>query len=162
VLDLKRIRDDPEGAKAALARRGAAEDVDELLALDERRRELLPEVEGGRARQNEASNAIAEAKREGRDADAEIAAMRELAAEIKRLEGELGEVESRRDELALTLPNLPDPDAPEGEADEAVVLREVGKRPEFGFDVRDHVELGERWGVIDIGPRGRPGRASRT
>ncbi len=156
MLDLKRIRDDPEGAKAALARRGAADEVDELLALDERRRELLPEVEGGRARQNEASDAIAEAKREGRDAEAEIAAMRELAAEIKRLEGELGEVESRRDELALTLPNFPDPDAPEGEADDAVVLREVGERPEFGFDVRDHVELGERWGVIDIE------RAART
>jgi seryl-tRNA synthetase len=108
-------------------------------------------VEGGRARQNQASDAIAEAKREGRDADAEIAEMRELAAEIKRLESELSEVERRRDELALTLPNLPDPDVPDGETDEdAVTLREVGKRPSFDFEVRDHVELGAEHGLIDI------------
>ena len=151
MLDLKRIRDDPEAIKAALARRGAADAVDGLLALDERRRELLPRVEGGRARQNEASEAIAEAKREGRGAEAEIAEMRELAAEIKRLEGELAEVERERDELALTLPNLPDPDAPEGETeDDAEVLREVGERPAFEFQVRDHLELGERWGLIDM------------
>jgi len=151
LLDLKRIRDDPEAVKAALARRGAAGAVDELLRLDQRRRELLPRVEGGRARQNEASEAIAEAKREGREAEGEIAEMRELATEIKALEGELAEVERERDELALTLPNLPDPDAPEGETEEdAAVVREVGERPSFEFEVRDHLELGERWGVIDM------------
>jgi len=121
------------------------------LRLDARRRELLPEVESGRARQNKASDAIAEAKREDRDADAEIAEMRELASEIKRLEGELAEVERARDELALTLPNLPDPAAPDGETDEeAVTLREVGERPSFDFEIRDHVELGAEHGVIDI------------
>ena len=151
MLDLKRIREDPEAIKAALARRGAAEAVDELLAVDARRRELLPEVEGGRARQNKASEAIAEAKREGRGAEAEIAEMRELAAEIKRLDGELAEVEARRDELALSLPNLPEPEAPDGETEEdAVALREVGERPSFEFEVRDHLELGERWGWIDM------------
>jgi seryl-tRNA synthetase len=61
VLDLNRIRDDPEAVKAALARRGEAAAVDELLRLDQRRRDLLPQVEGRRARQNEASDAIAEA-----------------------------------------------------------------------------------------------------
>ncbi|HEX2435060.1 MAG TPA: serine--tRNA ligase, partial [Solirubrobacterales bacterium] len=151
MLDLKRIREDPDAVKAALARRGAADAVDELLELDARRRELLPEVEGRRARQNEASDAIAAAKREGSDAETEIAEMRELAAEIKRLEGELAEVERRRDELALSLPNLPDPEAPDGDSEEdAVTLREVGERPSFEFEVRDHLELGERWGWIDM------------
>jgi seryl-tRNA synthetase len=151
LLDLKRIRDDPEAAKAALARRGVGEEIDELLTLDARRRELLPQVEGGRARQNEASEAIAAAKREGRSAETEIAEMRELAAEIKRREGELTEVERKRDELALTLPNLPEPEAPEGETEEhAEVVREVGERPSFEFQPRDHLELGERWGLIDM------------
>ena len=151
MLDLKRIRDDPDAVKAALARRGAADAIDRLLELDERRRELLPQVEGGKARQNKASEAIAEAKREGRDADEEIAEMRDLAAEIKRLEGELDGVESERDELALTIPNVPEPEAPDGETEEdAAVLREVGERPAFDFEVRDHLELGERWGVIDM------------
>ena len=108
-------------------------------------------VEEGRARRNEASDAIARAKREGEDAEAEIAAMRELGAEIKRLEGELAEVEAARDELAATLPNIPDPEAPDGETeDDATVLREVGERPEFGFKPRDHVELAGELGLIEI------------
>jgi seryl-tRNA synthetase len=151
VLDLKRIREDPEPARAALARIGADGDLDELLRLDERRRELLPEVEGLRADRNEASDAIGLAKREGRDADDEIARMREVSGRIKELESELADVESERERLALTLPNLPHPDAPDGDTDEdAVVLREVGERPSFDFEVRDHLEIGRALGLIDM------------
>ena len=151
MLDLKAIREDPEAARAALARRGAAESLDELLRLDARRRELLPEIEDGRARQNKASEAIAEAKRGGGDAEAELAEMRELAPRIKQLEAELGEVEAALEELAAQLPNLPDPDAPDGMTEEdAVVLREVGELPEFGFEPRDHLEIGTSLGLIDM------------
>jgi seryl-tRNA synthetase len=151
LLDLKAIREDPEAARAALARRGAADSLDELLRLDARRRELLPEIEDGRARQNKASEAIAEAKRGGGDAEAELAEMRELAPRIKQLEAELGEVEAALEELAAQLPNLPDPDAPDGMTEEdAVVLREVGERPEFGFEPRDHLEIGTSLGLIDM------------
>ena len=151
MLDLKAIRQDPEAARAALARRGAAESLDELLRLDARRRELLPEIEDGRARQNKASEAIAGAKRGGGDAEGELAEMRELAPRIKQLESELGEVEAALEELAAKLPNLPDPDAPDGMTEEdAVVLREVGERPEFGFEPRDHLEIGTSLGLIDM------------
>jgi seryl-tRNA synthetase len=152
VLDLKRIREDPGPARAALARRGVAEQLDELLALDARRRELLPEVEERRARRNAASDAIAEARRAGEDAAAAIAEMRELGAELKRLEGELAEVEERRERVGVLLPNLPDADAPEGETEEdAVVLREVGEPPEFDFEPRDHLDLGTAGGMIEMG-----------
>jgi seryl-tRNA synthetase len=151
LLDLKAIREDPDAARAALARRAAAESLDELLRLDARRRELLPEIEDGRARQNKASEAIAEAKRGGGDAEAELAEMRELAPRIKQLESELSEVEAALEELAAKLPNLPDPDAPDGMTEEdAVVLREVGERPEFGFEPRDHLEIGTSLGLIDM------------
>ncbi len=150
MLDLKRIREEPEAARAALARRGAAESLDELLALDARRRELLPRVEEGRARRNEVSDEIAAAKRSGEDAEGRIAEMRELGGEIKRLEGDLAEVETRRDELAATLPNLPHPDAPDGGEDDAVTLREVGERPTFDFEIRDHLDLGLKHGWIDM------------
>jgi seryl-tRNA synthetase len=151
MLDLKRIREDPEPARAALARRGAAGDLDELLRLDARRRELLPGIEERRARRNEVSEAIAEAKRSGEDAEAEITAMRELGAEIKSLEAELTQIESARDELAVKLPNVPDPAAPAGETEEdAVVLREVGERPRFDFPPRDHVELAGALGLLDL------------
>jgi seryl-tRNA synthetase len=151
VLDLKAIREDPDAAHAALARRGAAESLDRLLELDARRRELLPRIEEGKARQNRASDAIAEAKRSGGDAEAEIAEMRELAPRIRQLEADLAEVEAARDELAAQLPNLPDPEAPDGMTEEdAVVLREVGQRPEFGFEPRDHLEIGTALGLIEM------------
>jgi seryl-tRNA synthetase len=108
-------------------------------------------VESRRAAQNEASDEIAARKQAGEDAGDVIARMREVAAEVKRLEAELSEVESARDELAATLPNLPDPDAPEGETDEdAVVLREVGDRPQFEFEPRDHLDLGVAHGWIEM------------
>jgi seryl-tRNA synthetase len=125
--------------------------VDELLRLDARRRELLPEIEGGRARQNEASDAIAAKKRAGQDAEPQIAAMRELSARLKRLEAELAEVEAARDQIAATLPNLPDEAAPDGMSEEdAVVLREVGERPELDFEPRDHLEIGTELGLIEV------------
>jgi seryl-tRNA synthetase len=150
MLDLKQIREDPDSARAALARRGAADALDELLAADSRRRELLPEVEARRARRNEASDAIAEAKRGGGDAAEQIAAMRELGAELKSLEAELSEVEERRDELGAGLPNLPSPEAPDGDEEDSVVVREVGEKPEFDFEVRDHLDLGVENGWIEM------------
>jgi len=151
VLDLKLIRAEPERVKEALARRGAAEEVDELLRLDTRRRELLPEIEQGRARQNEASEAIAAAKRSGGEPEEAIAEMRELAGRLKVLQAELAEVEQQRDALAARLPNLPDPEAPDGMTEEdAVVVREVGERPEFDFEPRDHLEIGTALGVIEM------------
>jgi len=150
VLDLKAIREDPAPAREALARRGAADALDELLEIDVRRRELLPRVEEGRARRNSVSDQIAQAKRSGDDAEGPIAEMRELGAEIKRMEAELSDVEARRDELAVTLPNLASPDAPDGEEGDGVTLREVGDVPEFGFDVQDHLDLGVRNGWIEM------------
>jgi seryl-tRNA synthetase len=151
MLDLRAIREDLEPARSALARRGAADELDEVLKLDARRRELLPEIEAGRARQNEANDAIAEAKRSGGDAEAAIAEMRELAGRIKGQEAELREVEERRDEVAARLPNLPEPEAPDGlTEDDAVTLREVGERPSFDFEVSDHLEIGTDLGLIEI------------
>ena len=150
LLDLRRIREDPAPVRAALARVGADGDLDRLLELDARRRELLPEVEGLRAERNEASDSIGAAKREGGDAADAIGRMREVSARIKALEAELETVEADRAGLAATIPNPPDPDAPDGETDEdAVVLREVGERPRFGFEVRDHLDIGRALGLIE-------------
>jgi seryl-tRNA synthetase len=86
--------------------------------------------------------------------------MRELGAQIKELEAELAEVEGAMDELAARLPNLPDPDAPEGETeDDAVAIREVGERPTFDFEVKDHLELGLEHGWIEME---KAGEASGT
>jgi seryl-tRNA synthetase len=153
MLDLKAIRSDPERVKAALARRGAAEQVDELLALDARRRELLPEVENAQAERKTLSKQIGERKGAGEEAEAErlMAAVAALKERVEAARAELEEVEARLAELGPTLPNIPDPDAPEGMTEEdAVVIKEVGKPPEFGFEPRDHLEIGTELDLIEM------------
>ncbi len=151
MLDLKLIRSDPERVKAALARRGAADGVDELLALDARRRELLPRIEGAQAERKTISKRIGEAKQQGGDAGAEMEAVQRLKDEIESGKAELAGVEADLERVAAGLPNLPDPDAPEGMTEEdAVVMREVGDRPELDFEARDHLEIGTELGLIDM------------
>ena len=146
MLDLKLIRSDPDLVRAGLERRGAAGELDRVIELDARRREILPGLEEARGSRREASERIGEAKREGREAEAEMAEVRKMKVRIEELEAELATVEAELDGLVAELPNLPDLEAPEGsEEADAVVLREVGERPEFEFDPRDHIELaGER------------------
>ena len=151
MLDLKLIRSDPERVKAALARRGAAEQVDQLLALDARRRELLPQVESAQAERKTLSKQIGEAKGAGEDAEELMATVQGLKDQIESGKEELEQVEGQLDELAVSLPNIPDPDAPEGMTEEdAVVLREVGERPDFDFEPRDHLEIGTELGLIEM------------
>ncbi len=130
MLDLKEIRRDPEPVRAALARRGAAGTLDELLALDARRRELLPRLEELRAKQNAANDKIAEAKRSGGDASAAIEEMRGVAAEVNELQAEVGSVEEKLESVQAGVPNPPDPTSPEDDE----VGREVGEPGAAGRD----------------------------
>jgi len=151
MLDLKLIRSEPERVKQALARRGAADAVDELLALDARRRELLPEIEGAQAERKSLSKRIGEAKQRGEDAAEPMAAVQELKRTIESGREELERVEAELERVAAALPNLPDPEAPDGMSEEdAVVLREAGERPRFDFEPRDHLEIGGELGLIDM------------
>jgi seryl-tRNA synthetase len=138
VLDLKVIRRDPAPVRAALARRADGSDarLDAALALDARRRELLPEVEALRARRNEASGRIAAAKKAGEGAAAAIAEMQEVSRRTKALGEELAAVEAELGAVLAGLPNPPDPSA----ADADTVVRE----PAAGAPLRegrDHLEL---------------------
>ena len=151
MLDLKLIRSDPERVKAALARRGAADGVDELLALDARRRELLPEIENAQAERKTLSKQIGEAKQRGEDAAGPMGEVQALKERIESGKAELERVDAELERVATALPNLPDPDAPEGMTEEdAVVLREVGEKPSFDFEPRDHLELGTELGLIEM------------
>jgi seryl-tRNA synthetase len=136
VLDLKAIRRDPEPVRAALARRrdGSDQRLDDALALDAKRLELLPEVEALRARQNEASQGIARAKKAGEDASQAIAEMQDVSRRAKALGEELSGVEAELETALATLPNPPDPTA----ADTDTTLREVGDATKSGAD---HLEL---------------------
>jgi seryl-tRNA synthetase len=123
--------------------------------VDERRRELNTRIDAVRAEQNKLSGEIEEAAKAGKAGDPEFAEVREkssaLKSELKELEPQLGELDERREELLVSLPNLPDPEAPDGETEEDnVTLREVGEAPKFGFEPLDHLELGLRHGWIEM------------
>jgi seryl-tRNA synthetase len=155
TLDLKQIRRDPEATREALARKGSAEQIDELLSVDERRRALNTRVDEGRAEQNKLGEQLKRAASEGGTDDPEFVKLREastaLKEELKGIEPELDELQARQDELLAQIPNPPDADAPEGMTEEdAEVLREVGERPRFDFKPLDHLELGERHRWIDM------------
>ena len=143
MLDLKALRQDPDAARVALARRGqeVADALDRALRLDARRRELLPGLEELKAAKNAESKRIAEVRREGGDASEAIAAMKELGEREKALEAEVRAVQEELDSTLVTLPNLPD----ESAAGEDTVLREVG---EAGGAGRDHLELLD--GLVDL------------
>jgi seryl-tRNA synthetase len=143
VLDIRLIRRDPDAVRAALARRGESDVsvLDQVLALDVRRREILPRLEGLRAEQNAANQAIAAAKKSGDGADAAIAKMRAVAGEAKALGEELAQVDGELTPALAALPNLPE----ESAAPQDTVVKEVGEPWVPSFEVRDHLTLaGER------------------
>src|SRR3954451_24624428 len=140
VLDLRAIRRDPEAVKSALARRSPdlAARIDELLAADEVWRAATAAAESLRAEQKQASEAIGAAKARGEDAADALARVKELSATVKERVEEARAAEERLQAILVTLPNLPDPSAP----DEDTTIREVG---EAGREGKDHLDLaGER------------------
>ena len=139
MLDIRLIRRDPDAVRAALARRGESDVsvLDQVLALDVRRREILPRLEGLRAEQNAANQAIAAAKKSGEGADEAIAKMREVAGEAKALTEELAQVDTELGPALAQLPNLPE----ESAAPQDTVIKEVGEAWVPGYEVRDHLTL---------------------
>ena len=148
MIDLKLLRDDLDSVRKAYARRGGVPQLDEVVALDQRHRQLLADVERVRAEHNKASRAIASASANTRPAA--IAEAKVLADRLKELEPELERAGSELATKAAYLPNLPDDSVPEGLSDqENVVAREVGEKPTFDFPPLDHAGLGRRLGIFD-------------
>jgi seryl-tRNA synthetase len=143
VIDLKAARQDPDGFRAALARREAEKDFDELLAADARWREATEYAESLRAEQKKASKA-----KPGPD---ELARLKELSARIEMAMRQQADAAQYRDEVLARIPNLPDPTAADGmDEEDAQFVRDWGQRPEFGFEPKDHLELGSARGWIDM------------
>ena len=151
MLDVKMVRTDPDAVRRALERRGdPTSSLDEFLAVEERRRQVLTEVESRRAERKRASDEIAAVKKAGGDAGEAIAAMRALGDQIKEYEAALAETEERLKVMLLELPNIPLPDVPDGGEEDSVVLRTVGEPRQFDFAPKDHLDLGLALDLIDM------------
>jgi seryl-tRNA synthetase len=143
VIDLKTARQEPERYRAALARRGAAEDFDALLEADRLWRALTEQADNLRARQRKSSKSA--------PTPDEIEALRKLKADLAVVEEQLGAAEQQRQILLDTIPNLPDPTAADGMAEEdAQVVRTWGEPPQFSVPPRDHLEISSPAGWIDM------------
>jgi len=141
VIDLRAARTDPQPLRAALARKGAGELFDELLAADRAVLDLQPRVEELRSKR----------KLKGKPTPEQLAELERVKAELQRLEADLGAAEARRKELLARVPNPPADDTPDGFTDEdAVEVRRVGEPPAFDFPVRDHLDLAQAFGWIDM------------
>jgi seryl-tRNA synthetase len=149
MIDPRLLRDDLAATAAALARRGFhRDDLVRLRELDDRRRSLVAEVDQARADQGSASRLIGRASADERSALIEQAtALKERVAE---LEAQLAEAEAAHARAFARVPNLPHPAAPDGVEGDGVVVREIGKKPTFDFTPRDHVDLLEPSGAIDL------------
>ena len=151
MLDVKLVRSNPEEVRRALQRRGSStESLEKFLSVEEERRRLTTEVERRRAARNQVTEEIARLKREKQPADEKIAAMRAAGDEIKAMEAQLAEAELRLRDILLDIPNIPLDDVPDGGEEDSVVLREVGERPTFDFEPKDHLDLGLALDVIDM------------
>ncbi len=150
MIDLNLIREQPALVKEAMAKLYAEAPIDEILALDARRRALLVEVETLRAERNRVSKEIPR-MRDREEREGLIAAMREVAGRIDALDGELGPVEQELHALLLQVPNMPDESVPVGpDESENLVVAEHGARPAFAFEPQPHWELGPALDIIDF------------
>ena len=153
VLDIRRLRSEFDIVKSALGRRGAqglADALDEMLALDGRRRVALSEVNDLKAQRNEVSKEVGRIKRDGGEAGQMIVEMREVGARISELDEEVGRVEERILELLLLTPNLPLDEVPSGGVEQNEIVRVVGSPPEFDFEPQPHWDLGSSLGLLDL------------
>ncbi|MBQ5777206.1 MAG: serine--tRNA ligase [Oscillospiraceae bacterium] len=152
MLDIKVIRENPEKVKAALNRRckDYSADVDRVLELDARRRDIIGKSESIKAAQNAESKKIPLLKKAGEDTAPLFAELKKLADEIKELDAELKTVEDELNTALLVIPNTPNDSIPDGpDSDSNLEVRKVGTPREFDFEPKAHWDLGEDLGILD-------------
>lgn len=150
MLDIKFIRENPEKVKEACEKKLIEVDINRLLEIDEKRREVLQEVERIRSQKNEASDTIAKSKLDS-EKKGIILKMKGLDKRNERLDKSLKMLTKECDDLMIQIPNIPFDDVPVGKDEtENVVEREIGEKPKFDFKFTDYLELAEKLDLIDV------------
>ncbi|MDD6526668.1 MAG: serine--tRNA ligase [Oscillospiraceae bacterium] len=152
MLDIKLIRENPDLVKAAMKTRNKDMDaaVDEIIAIDGKRRELSAKKEALKAKQNAASKEIPKIKKEGGDISAIMAEMNAVKAAIKEDDDELAELEAKQKSLIYEFPNIPSPTTPLGKDDsENVEIRRFGEPTKFDFEPKAHWDIGADLNILD-------------
>lgn len=154
MLDLKRIRNNPEEIKKQLLNRGEDFElsvIDEVVSLDEKRRKILVEVEALKNKRNQDSGEIAKIKRSGGNADALVMEMKQVSDNIKKYDIQLSEINDKIEYIMLRIPNIPNPAVPEGKLDEDnVEIRRWMEPTKFEFEPKAHWDIGTNLNILDF------------
>ncbi|MEG2380357.1 MAG: serine--tRNA ligase [Oscillospiraceae bacterium] len=150
MIDIKLLRTEPEKVIAALARRKEIVDIEGLLKLDTKKRELIYEAEGKKAEQNAVSKQIPQLKKDGKDTTSIFEEMKKLSAEIKKYDDEVREIDVKMNEILYTIPNIPNAEVPDGDTDEDnIEVRRFMEPTKFDFEPLAHWDLGKSLGILD-------------
>ena len=150
MLDIKEMRRDPERVAKAVGRRGKEIDMKPFLEADEKRRQIIAKVEELQAQRNAKSKEVGQLKRNGENADALMAEVSAIKAEIEKLEASKEEVDTFVTNFVASIPNMPKDDIPDGGEDDYHVERTWGTPREFAFEPKAHWELGEALDILDF------------
>ncbi|MBE6903633.1 MAG: serine--tRNA ligase [Ruminococcaceae bacterium] len=150
MLDIKFIRENAELVKKGMESRNKDVDIDALIALDDKRRELISLTETKKAEQNKATKEIPMLKKEGKDTSEVFAKMKQLSDEIKEIDAQLKEITDNLNAELLTLPNVPHASVPFGKDDsDNVEQRRFGEPRKFDFEPKAHWDIGKNLGILD-------------
>lgn len=150
MIDVRLIREQHDEIEARLRTRDRTIDLSEILELDEKRRELIAEVERLKAERNQGSQEVGRRKRNHENTDELLARLSELSDSVSAVDDELRAIQSRIDGLLALLPNLPHESVPTGDKQDYVVLKTVGEKANPAFPTRHHLELAEAKGILDF------------
>ena len=152
MLDIKRIRENPDAVKAALKTRNADYDeyIDSILEIDAERRKISTETDNLKAQQNKVSKQIPAMKKNGEDTTAVMAEMKAIAEKIKQEDAKISELEAKQKNLLLSVPNIPSETTPVGKDDsENVEIRKFSEPTKFDFEPKAHWDIGKSLGILD-------------
>ena len=152
MLDIKVIRTNPDKVKQAMKNRNKDMDalIDEILQIDEKRREVSSKSDAMKAEQNKASKLIPVYKKEGKDVAPIMEEMKKISEEVKKCAAELSELEARQSEILYSIPNVPHETVPVGKDDtENKEIRRFSEPKEFGFEPKAHWDIGAGLGILD-------------
>ena len=152
MLDIKRIVENKELVEKGLLKRMNKEDLnlDQIISLYEEKKKLQTEFDTKRAEQNSFNEKMAKIDKKGDDFKKLVKDLKQKAEEVKEVEAKLKDADDLLKSKLEVLPNIPDEDVVSGGKENNEVVKEVGKKPEFSFAIRDHVELGTELGIFDF------------
>ena len=156
MLDIRAIRSNPEEVKRKLTRRGQEFRIDEVLKLDEQRRQVIYEVEELKSRKNKVSEEVAKLKRAKQDAEAVVLEMRQVSEKIKEMDERVRNLDEEITGILLTIPNTPYEGIPDGSSDaDNVEIRKQGEPTKFEYEPKAHWDIGVDLNILDFETAGK-------